>query len=67
MGDYGAEKYPDIPRAQVVLRNYNFVQIARTLTEQWNIDATTQVSSFRDGTSRIRFKVLYNPQEIDLT
>lgn len=67
MGDYGANPIPDIPRAQVVLRNYGFVLATRVLTEQWDIDATNRVSSYRDGTGRIRFKIRYNPEDIDLT
>lgn len=67
MGTYGAEPHPDVPRAQVVLRNYNFAPITRTLIEQWNIDATNQVSAFRNGTGRIRLKIRYNPEDIDLT
>lgn len=67
MGSYNADTHPNIQQAQVLLRDYSLAPIVRSLTEQWTIDATNRVSAFRDGTGQIKFKVLYDPEGLDLT
>lgn len=67
MGDYNAEPYPDIPRAQVLARNYNFLSDDASLTDEWNIDSANRVSSFRDGTKNVQCKIKSDPRNVPLT
>jgi len=67
MGDYNAEPNPDIPRSQVVARNYKLLNDESVLSDEWNIDSANRVSSFADGTNRIKFKVKYDPHDVSLT
>jgi len=67
MGNYGAEPHPDIPRAQVVVRNSKLLNDQPVLSDEWNVDSANRVSSYADGTNRIKFKVKYDPHEIPLT
>lgn len=61
MGDYNADKTPMLQQAQVLARNTNLISDVSVMTDQWTIDATHRVNSFRDGTGNIKVKILSNP------
>jgi len=67
MGDYGSSQTPDIIRSQIIARNYKLLNDEPVLSDEWNIDSANRVSSFADGTNRIKFKVKYDPHDVSLT
>jgi len=67
MGNYNASPTPDLPRLQVLARNYSFLSDDFIMTDEWNIDAANRVCNFADGTNNVKVKVKYNPQDIPLT
>ena len=66
MGNYNADEVPDLARAQIVLRNYQFVKSDPSKMETWTLDSANRVCSFRDGIGRQKFKVKYDPHDVDL-
>lgn len=67
MSDYNAEPNPDLPRAQVLARNYSFIPFGRILFDEWNIDENNRVNSFADGTGNIKFKIKSDPTQVSIT
>lgn len=67
MGDYNADKFPDLPRMQIINRNYNFTANSPVLGDQWTIDPDNVVISSADGTKNIQVKIKYDPNDIPLT
>ena len=67
MGDFNASKTPDLPRAQVMTRNYNFLDNIPVRTEEWDLDSANRVSAYRDGANRLRVKIKNDPRAVPLT
>lgn len=61
MGDYNADKTPMLQQAQYLARNSDLISGFSVMTDQWTIDATHRVNSFRDGTGNIKVKILSDP------
>lgn len=66
MGDYNAEKDPDILRAQVIARNYFGIPHEKLLMDEWNINEHHRVNNFANGTGNIKFKVKTDPTDIHI-
>ena len=67
MGDYGAQPNPDVLRAQLIARNYNFIPDEFIRFDEWNIDETNRVNSFADGTGNIKVKIKTDPTQVSIT
>jgi hypothetical protein len=64
MGDYNADKNYNLPQMSATIRDTNFISAEYVLSDQWSIDSAHRVSSFRDGTNRIKLKVKFDPRII---
>lgn len=66
MSTYNAELFPDIPRAQILSRNYNFIPTESVKTDEWNLDSATRISSFHNGTGKIKIHFRTDPRDMPL-
>ncbi len=64
MGDYNVDFNYNLPKMEILSRQFNFIPIVPILCDQWSIDSTNRVSSFRDGTNNINVKIKYDPTEL---
>lgn len=61
MGDYNAEKNPNVQQAQILIRNFDFIPLELIRTDEWNLDSANRVSSFHDGTRKFQCHIKYDP------
>jgi len=64
MGNYNADKNFNMPQSNILIRGMDFIPDDYFLFDQWSIDSANRVSSFHDGTNRIKLKTKFDPRTI---
>jgi len=64
MGNYNADPQYSIIESVDITRWKHFIPEARVLFDQWSLNSANRVSSYHDGTNKIKVHCLYDPRNL---